>query len=175
MGVLAVCQACNAPNSEDSSRLVIFDLEAGVETGSCVPESGWAASYEFPTDRPVVRLVYLKGEAFDYGLDGTFLEREKWVEASFAKGDVYLVQRLLRAAGEGLPPDLAKRCTVSLESFLINASDPDPRTRALALKLNGSCLEVLGDYPGALRSYDAALALDPKIGVKRRADQLHKS
>lgn len=140
-----------------------------------MPESGWAASYEFPTDRPVVRLVYLKGEAFDYGLDGTFLEREKWVEASFAKGDVYLVQRLLRAAGEGLPPDLAKRCTVSLESFLINASDPDPRTRALALKLNGSCLEVLGDYPGALRSYDAALALDPKIGVKRRADQLHKS
>lgn len=33
-GRLAVCQACNASNSEDSSRLVIFDLEAGVETGS---------------------------------------------------------------------------------------------------------------------------------------------
>lgn len=51
---------------------------------------------------------------------------------------------------------------------------PDPRTRALALKLKGSCLEVLGDYPGALRSYDSALALDPKIGVKRRADRMRK-
>lgn len=173
-GRLAVCQACNAPNSEDSSRLVIFDLEAGIETGSCVPESGWAASYEFPTDRPVVRLVYLKGEAFDYGLDGRFLEREKWVEASLAKGDVYLVQRIVRAAGDVPPPDLAKRCVVSLDSFLVNAGDPDPRTRAFALKLKGSCLEVLGDCPGALRSYDAALALDPKIGVKRRADQLRK-
>ena len=173
-GRLAVCQACNAPNSEDSSRLVIFDLEAGVETGSCVPESGWAASYEFPTDRPVVRLVYLKGEGFDYGLDGTFLEREKWVEASLAKGDVYVVHRLLRAAGDVPPPDLANRCVLSLDSFLVNAGDPDPRTRALALKLKGSCLEVLGDYPGALRSYDSALALDPRIGVKRRADRMRK-
>lgn len=173
-GRLAVCQACNAPNSEDSSRLIIFDLEAGTETGSCVPESGWAVRYEFPVDRPVIRLLYLKGEKFDYSLDGTFLEREKWVEASLAKGDVYCVQHLLRAAGDAPAPDLASKCVISLDSFLVNASDPDPHLRALALKLKGSCHEILGDYAKALRSYDAALAIDPKIGVKRRADQLRK-
>lgn len=173
-GRLAVCQACNAPNSEDSSRLIIFDLEAGVETGSCVPESGWAARYEFPAGRPVIRLLYLKGEGFDYSLDGMFLEREKWVDASLAKGDVYFVQHLLRAAGDAPAPDLASKCILSLDSFLVNASDPDPHLRALALKLKGSCCESLGNYAKALWSYDAALSIDPKIGVRRRADQLRK-
>ncbi len=173
-GRYAVCQACNAPNSEDSSRLVIFDLETGIETGSCVPESGWAARYEFPADRPVVRLLYLKGEGFDYCLDGAFLDRDAWVEASLAKGDVYLVQKLFRATGGAPSPELAKRLLISLDGFLINAGDLEPHTRALALKLKGACCEILEEFPKALRSYDAALALDPKIGVKRRAEQLRK-
>lgn len=174
-GRRAVCQACNAPNSSDSSRLVFFDLETGVETGSCVPESGWAASYAFSEDGDVVRLQYREGKGFDYAFDGRFIERDAWMDASLAGGDIYMAQRLLKAAGDSPAPELLTRLIQSLDGFLVNASNQDPRLRALALKLKGMCFEGLGAPEKALRAYEAALANDPKIGVKRRVDQLRKS
>jgi hypothetical protein len=171
-GKLAVCQTCNAPN-EDGSRLTIFDLEAGAEVGGCVPESGWADRYEFPaSDR--VRLVHRDRGAFDYALDGSFLGREQWIAASLERGDIYIVQKLLRDAGEQPPVELLERLLLGTTAALKSLEAKDGRYRALAFKLQGTCLDGLGRGRKALASYDAALALDAKIGVKRRAEQLRK-
>ncbi|WP_347338884.1 tetratricopeptide repeat protein [Bradyrhizobium nanningense] len=50
----------------------------------------------------------------------------------------------------------------------------DDRTRARLLRSRGTCLEALADLKEALACYDKALSLDPKVGVKRRADSLRK-
>jgi hypothetical protein len=51
----------------------------------------------------------------------------------------------------------------------------ESRTRAWAYKLRGLCLETQDEMAIALRFYEKALTLDPKIGVKRRAEQLRKA
>jgi tetratricopeptide (TPR) repeat protein len=42
--------------------------------------------------------------------------------------------------------------------------------QAWGQKLRGMCLEAQNDQARALSCYEKALALDPKIGLKRRAD-----
>lgn len=38
----------------------------------------------------------------------------------------------------------------------------------------GISLEAAGDFEGAIACYDRALAADPKIGIRCRADQIRK-
>lgn len=171
-GRVAVCQTCNAPNP-DGSRLTIFDLALGLETGSCVPESGWASAYEFPADSGLVRLVHDDTGGFAYALDGAFTDRSRWIDSALGRGDIYLVQRLLRDAGDTPSPELLAQLMRGLDQALVPV-ELDPSHRALALKLRGSCQEALGAKAAALASYDQALVHDPKVGVKRRAELLRK-
>jgi hypothetical protein len=46
--------------------------------------------------------------------------------------------------------------------------------RARIFKSRGICFEAIAEVGKTLEAYEEALALDPKIGVKRRADQLRK-
>ena len=167
----AVCQTCNS-GTEDSSRLTIFDLCAGIELGSCVPESGWAQSYEFSDDDHTLRLGYRDGDSFAYSLQGEFIDRENWIQRSLAKGDLYLISRLLHDHSNAPPPELASRLLAGIQKGLETQRGDDPRARAWALKLRGLCLEAVDRPREALVSYDEALSLDPKVGVKRRAAQL---
>lgn len=171
-GRLAACQTANAP-SPDGSRLTIFDLEYGIETGGCVPESGWGNSYEFPSgDR--VRLVHRDLGAFDYALDGTFIDRDGWIDASLRKGVPHLIQNMLREAGENPPPTLLGRLLKATDIALYNPDYKDGRWQASILKTRGTCLDRLGRTQEALDTYDRALKLDPKIGLKKRAEALRK-
>uniref|UniRef100_UPI0039EB5632 hypothetical protein n=1 Tax=Gluconobacter japonicus TaxID=376620 RepID=UPI0039EB5632 len=45
----------------------------------------------------------------------------------------------------------------------------------LGLRLKGEVLESMGDLERALENYNKALALNSKIGVKRRIDRLRKT
>lgn len=171
-GGLAVCQTANAPN-DDSSRLTIFDLDAGREVGGCIPESGWASEYAFPGGSRV-SLVYRDLGGFDYATDGTFLDRERWIEASLLRGAPYLIQTLLRDAGDTPSPALLQRLIVATDAALQNPDYGDARWQAQTFKHRGVCLDGLGRQKEALASFEKALALDPKIGVKRRIEQLRK-
>ena len=77
-------------------------------------------------------------------------------------------------AGETPAPSEAASWIQGLTVALAKASD-DPRLRALAFKLRGLCHDRAGAADAALADFDAALALDPKIGVKRRADALRRA
>jgi tetratricopeptide (TPR) repeat protein len=46
--------------------------------------------------------------------------------------------------------------------------------KAKSLKLQGLAHEALGELQEAVKAFDEALALDPKIGVKRKRDFLAK-
>jgi hypothetical protein len=171
-GCLAVCQTANAPNSPDSSRLTIFDLETGVETGGCVPESGWATGYEFSEQG--VRLVYKDLGAFNYGTDGSFTDRQHWITASLERGSIYVIQNLVHEVGEAPESGLLERLLAATHVAATNPDYGDIRSQALVMKLRGICLDSLSRPSDALVAFEKALALDPKIGVKRRAEQLRK-
>jgi hypothetical protein len=173
-GRFAVCQTCNSPDPEDGSVLVVFDLNLGIEIAAWYPESGWASAYEFPSNNDTVRLRYPDGSAYIYSLDGKFIDRRSWIETELGKGNLHLVERLLKAAENGVSAKLANRLTFGIDVALCGDAAADSKTRAWGLKLRGMCLEAQSDAVQALSCYEAALALDPKIGVKRRVDQLRK-
>jgi tetratricopeptide (TPR) repeat protein len=173
-GCFAVCQTCNSPDPADSSILAVFDLMAGTELASWHAESGWATFYDFPADHRTIRLGYSDGSRFSYTIDGEFLDRVQWAEAELNKGNLLVVERFVKAADGNASPELARRLIGSIDVALRNARTDESRTRAWAYKLRGLCLEKQNELAEALRCYEKALALDPKIGVKRRAEQLRK-
>lgn len=171
-GHLAVCQTCNS-SSGDASVLALFDLTAGTELARWIPESGWAQSYIFPDDGQTVQLCYLGGVSFSYALDGTFIDRERWIAWSLTQGSLSVVNRLLDTSENQPTPGLANRLIAAIDVALATTSDE--HNRAWAYKMRGICLEAAGSPREALRCYDEALKLNPKVGAKRRADALRKS
>lgn len=170
-GGLAVCQTANAPN-RDGNILTVFDLTKGTEIARWQPESGWADNYQFPGG-DVLRLVDRDGGACEYTLHGELVNRDQWVESRLAKGDLHLIEVMLKDADGHPEGDLLRKLLEGTEAAL-DGPDAHPQTRALALKLRGLCFEGSGALAEALESYDKALALNPKIGVKQRADRIRK-
>jgi len=173
-GRVAVCQTCNSP-TEDGSILAVFDLDAGAEIARWVPEWGWAESYAFPEDGQTLRLCYPGGGSFAYSLQGAFLDRERWIQWSLARGNLAVVDKLLDEADKKPSADLAARLIAGTEVALATRRPGDEHTRAWAYKLRGMCLEAQAKPSEALHDYELALKLDAKIGVKRRADALRKA
>lgn len=171
-GVLAVCQTCNAPGP-DGSILTVFDLGAGTEIASWMPDSGWASRYDFPADGETISLENQDGSVCLYSLYGEFLNRHAWTETQSRGGNLYILANLLKDTGSDLSAETAALILDGVEAAL-SAPNFDERQRAFALKIRGSCLETQNELEDALASYDEALALDPKIGLKRRAEQLRK-
>lgn len=171
-GHLAVCQTCNSPDTADSSILTVFDLVSLTEVASWRPESGWANFYEFPAGGRTIRLGYPTGGGFDYSISGDFIGRERWIDTQLESGNLMLVETLLKEAGEDPPLGLVERLIASIVTTLRSGSRADNRTKAWALKLLGMCYEAKSSPTQALTAYEQALSLDPKIGVKRRAQQL---
>jgi hypothetical protein len=155
-GRLAVCQTCNS-HTDDASVLAVFDLTQGREIVRWKPESGWAESYAFADD----------------SLDGRFLDRDLWIERSLGRGDLAVIQQLIDSEDKKPSAELARRLVAGIDVALKATSDD--HICAWAYKLRGISLEAEKNWPEALRSYDLALGLDPKIGVKRRADALRKA
>jgi hypothetical protein len=172
-GCFAVCQTCNSP-TEDSNLLTLFDLMGGNIISAWRPESGWAKSYEFSGANRTIRLIYPDGGAFAYSFDGTFLDRMRWFAAGLQKGDIPIIEKLLGEGGSPLGPELAAQILPATRVALGGLRQEDGRARARVLKSQGICFEALAELKEALACYDEALTLDPKVGVKRRVDQLRK-
>ncbi|MBX9865140.1 MAG: tetratricopeptide repeat protein [Hyphomicrobium sp.] len=171
-GRLAVCQTCNS-HTDDASVLAVFDLTQGREIVRWKPESGWAESYAFADDGQSIRLCYPGGASLAYSLDGRFLDRDLWIERSLGRGDLAVIQQLIDSEDKKPSAELARRLVAGIDVALKATSDD--HICAWAYKLRGISLEAEKNWPEALRSYDLALGLDPKIGVKRRADALRKA
>ena len=171
-GRLACCQTANAP-SDDGGVLTTFDLFGGKEAGRFIVESGWAIRYEFPPDLEGLRLVYRDG-VYAYTLTGDFLQRDRWVSDRLGRGDLLMVRRCLDEATSRPDAVLAGRLLTSISVGLVHRDWRDDRPQAFGWRLRGEIEEAIGALEAALASYDKALAFDPKIGIKRRADRLRE-
>lgn len=168
-GRLAVAQTCNAPHSADSSILAVFDLTEARELAAWVPESGWADDYAFPEDPPRIRMLRRGQGPLEYDLDGHFISREAWFEAEVSRGTLHVIRAALTAGETESGVSRAK-----LREGVSKALRGAERDRADAYRLLGEIEEADGDPLSALSAYEAALALNPKIGVAKRAAALRK-
>ncbi|MBI1331233.1 MAG: hypothetical protein GC166_15155 [Alphaproteobacteria bacterium] len=173
-GCYAVCQSCNSPYERDSSVLTVFDLEKPGEIAAWRPESGWANTYAFGDDGATVSLSYREGPPLRYTLVGEFLDRTLWVDSALDRGDLYMIDRVIKETHPRPQGAFARRLLASTDKALAAIRADDPRSRARAPKLKGICFDGLEDFPAALRCYEEGLALEPKLGVKRRIEQLRK-
>lgn len=169
-GRLAVCQTCNAPGSADSSILTVFDLAAGSEVASWTAESGWARDYEFPKEGERIRMVRGDRPSLDYSLTGEFLDRRLWLEDEVRRGTLYVIRKAL-AEGEAATGLAAENLRAGVRRAL---ADGDERFEAEAWRLLGEIEESAGKGAAALEAYKRALAVNPKVGVAKRAAALRK-
>lgn len=170
-GCFAICQTANAPGSPDSCRYILFDLGEGREIASWEKETGWASGYAFDIPSGLVYLIDGEGERVAYSLDGQMLNRPAWESSRIIRGDLVVIRAIFgrekTVGGEAGFPDLLAGCDVAI-------ARGDIYEHAPALRLRGEMLEHVGDLQGALAAFDKALALDPQIGVSRRADILRR-
>lgn len=170
-GAMAVCQTCNAPGSIDSSILEIFDLKAGKSVARWTAESGWADDYEFPSEGNTIRMIRRNKPALNYTLFGDFLDRDLWLRDEIARGNVFVIERALKEGEEinGIGLD-----TLAAGARTAISSD-DIRFHAKAWRLLGEIEERENNFAAALRAFDNALAINPKIGIAKRAAKLRRS
>ncbi|MGH1558209.1 hypothetical protein ACRAWD_11235 [Caulobacter segnis] len=171
-GAFAASQTANAPN-EDGNQLFVFDLTQGVLIARFSPEIGWADSYKFNAKTRTIRLRQRDGGEFAFGFDGTFIDREAWIEHGLAAGKPMVLETLLREAGGKVDAALARRWKDGLNRAM---ADPDlhPAYKARMLRYSAEGYEAEGDAAAALAAYEAAVQADPKLGVKRKIAQLRQ-
>jgi hypothetical protein len=110
---------------------------------------------------------------------GDFIDRNLWQDACLVKGKygtvILMADWLIKDAESKITPELSSKLISCIDRVAPELTKADGKWQALALKLRGICLESRGAGQAALSCYDKALALDRKIGIKRRADQLRKA
>lgn len=175
-GLLAVCQTANAPSGSDGNLLAGFSVNDGHEMFSINPPTGWADTYEFDEENSRFGAV-LKGiGTFFYNSAGVLLEPQKF-DLARVRSDRYAVS--LFASEEVLKSDhssqeLVEEALKASSKALKAGAEKNDHWKAMALKVKGLAHERLGNDQEALVAFDSALEINPKIGVKRKANSIRK-
>ena len=169
----AIHLASNSEAPEFNELFTVYDVMRGLKLWSKPLECGRAESAMFDPDRGLVHVGTKTYGSFDFGLvDGT---TDEWAihEAILARGNGFEIIGLVREelAPVRLAPTRARRLVADCERASAMLGEY-PGHAARALRLAGEILEAQGDREGALALWDRALAADPKVGIRRRADAL---
>lgn len=178
-GLYIVCQTANNPNSSDGNIFTAFDILAQQQIFSVCPITGWAEGYDFDELNKKIGVVVRGMGTYCYDMRGNFIDLDKY-EKDQLNSNRYEV--VLLKAQQILKDSELDRTTAEI---IINASDRGlsllPKDEfhysswaAMAYKSKGLAYEFLDQKQLALDSFDEALRLDPKIGIKRKADKLRK-
>lgn len=174
-GDWAVCQTNNSDHA-DGNRFTAFALRRGIELFSVTPHTGWADGYEFSADGSRFTVVHNDLGKFAYDSSGSFLDEEIYETACLASKRFDIALFAAEALLKKYPADVdqARRALSTILMARQAGANDEPGWKAMALKLQGTALEMVGRLDEALIVYDEVLSMNPKIGVKRRADSLRK-
>lgn len=175
-GAMAICQTANNPAHDDGNRLTAFDLRQGIELFSIEPHTGWADGYDFSADGSRLAVMHNDLGKFSYDRSGNFLDEEIYENACLTSRRFSISLFAAEALLKKYPTD-GDQASRALSAILMArqaGADNDPSWKAMALKLQGIALETTDRLAEALTTYDEVLSMNPKIGVKRRADALRK-
>jgi curved DNA-binding protein CbpA len=156
--------------------MVGFDLEARKQLFSINPAAGWADEYEFLEEQAVFCVRIRDVGLFRYDQTGAFLDEAAFLEAKLNSNRFDLVlptAELLLKDTERQGVEVA-RILAAVSNARSNGADGEQQWKALALKLQGTCHELLGNDGSALLAFNEAMSINPKIGVKRKVESLRK-
>ena len=177
-GRFIAVQTCNAPTGSDGNLLEVHDVQEGVCLSSASPQTAWSLKYAFEVDDGNLKRLWVHDDRlgrFAYSSSGVFLDHRKYLDAALTKGDTgtrILAAESLLDAPEG-SSDIETALRVVSEAAE-GAKESEQSWVPKALRLRGEALESLGRTSEAMAAYEAALAGDPKIGVKRRLAALQR-
>lgn len=177
-GRYGVVQTANAPNP-DGNLLELFDIAMSLALFSMAPSSGWADKYSFKLggDGSISRLfVHLKDFGrFAYSAEGQFLDEKAFGEAQLKKGNysnkLLAAQRLINTRPTR---EIALTVISVADIALAEGAGERPDWSSVAYRIRGEGFEILGDLSRALESFETAMNLNQKSGVKKRIASLQK-
>lgn len=174
-GRFAACHTSSG-YTDDSNRLVFFDVINSCEIFSIQTDIERPEAYEFDEENREL-IVGLKDLGkFRYSESGEFIDVQKYKDAKLNSINDFTA---IREAEELLKnPSLSVEKVREILSVIISAK---PRVgkfhsdwKATALKLQGLAHEKLGEDLKAIKAYEEAISLNPKVGVKRKMGALKK-
>lgn len=177
-GRYAAVQTANADN-KDSNILEVLDLKNGKQIFTVRPVGAWADGYLFDTNADgelgQLRVNLRDLGYFRYSTTGEFLDVESLQVAQLDKGcyttKIMAAQDLLRTDPTN---ESAKKALSVADAALTQGAGERYDWGALAHRIRGESFELLGQLSDALEAYEQALAMNPKVGVQRRAATLRK-
>ena len=177
-GKFAVCQ-CAGSDTADGNVLAFFDIETGALLWKKIPKSGWADSYDFDCEKKYLYLGYRDEGKFRYDFDGKFLDKEKWETEQIENASAFELSNMAKNQFKEIDDDLTVKDAKEILSLLRKAFkkglDEDPNEKANAYRTAGEVNEAMGQTDNAIKYYEKAIELNPKVGVKRRLGALKKS
>lgn len=174
-GLFAACHTAGG-NTEDSNRLVFFDVASACEIFSLQSSTERPNSYEFDEDKRELIVCFKDLGKFRYSCSGEFLDAQAYKDAKLNCTNDFTA---IREAEDLLKdPSLSEEKIREILAIIISAKPRvekiHPHWKATALKVQGLAHEKLGETKKAIKAYQEAIALNPKVGVKRKMDALKK-
>ncbi|KSJ79448.2 tetratricopeptide repeat protein [Pseudomonas aeruginosa] len=174
-GLFALFQTANS-YTEDGCKMFLIDVRQGKLLFSVEPLAGWPERYEIEEETGEVIAHLQDLGSFRYSRQGDFVDAEKLVKAKLESPRyefaIPAAEQILKSSD--LTPGLAREALTIVIRARNHGADRVDAWKAKSLKLQGLAYEALGDFRAAVDAFDEALALDPKIGVKRKRDSLLK-
>lgn len=182
-GHFAVCQALESTGKSDSCKLFFFDIKNKKLLWKKTPETigselNWAENYRFDTKKKILYLVHDKNRTYSYTFEGTFIDSRLYRLHRIDTGNDVEFLEAIKELKEELSSnaDDAREYNsfiVPLEKRLKKFSDKD--TKSKIHRALGEILYLQGNDAEAIKHFETALKLNPRIGVKRTLDKLKKT
>lgn len=174
-GDFACCHTAISDDEEDSSALCWFDLR----TGLLIFKKAWdwqPKTFEVDLQRRVLYLHFAGGEKIGIDESGTVLEKGKWLEMQIK---AFPPNAILSVVSQEIGEEEDKAIVIEklnlFAGILERLSNANVEKQCARLaKIVGEMHERFGHQGEAVLFYDKALKLDPKIGLKKRLEDLKK-
>jgi hypothetical protein len=176
-GRYAVCQTYDS-KTEDGNKIFLFDLIKQELVWKWEPKTGWADNYCFDVDNKILSLVGETGKSYRYSFDGNFLDSEKWEEERLESANGYELLNIAvekRRHLESINANLAVNDEVI--PLLKKALDMgvSEYCQATIHRELGEAYQKLGMITEAIKNFEKAISLNPKIGVTKRLKSLKEA
>jgi len=173
-GRYALCLTANSPDG-DGHSMFLFDLKTGSQVFATSPVTAWTSDYLIDEARGEVVAHVKKLGSFRYDSTGRFLDAEALEEATLTHGEYssvfFAAERILETRPS---PERVRQVLAALHRAFEEGGNRDPAWKAVGLKMKGIAHQSLGETEAAIAAYEQALAINDKIGVKRRLTVLLK-
>jgi tetratricopeptide (TPR) repeat protein len=180
-GHFAVCQALESTSKTDSCKLYFFNIMERKLLWKKLPETlgselNWARSYRFDTKNKILYLMHEENRVYRYTFEGTFIDSKLYRHDCISTGNdiefLEAIKELKAELSENPNPRDYDALITPLKKGLNRFSDKD--TRSKIHRLLGEISHLQRNDVEAIKHFETALKLNPRVGVKRTLEKLKK-